>query len=349
VQEIKGHRSLGIFLLIFSLFWGGLPTFFFVQSIADGTFEAGMLMILVFTVAGLGLFLFGLNQFFIKGKLRITKDEIEFEKRGLFGRKQWREPMASYEGILSRSEYHSGSKNSPSYTLYIVELYHPEKKKRIKLYQSRSEMGFRAKWEEHCRAMNLPAVEDGEGGLIRRNVEDLDKSVRELRKENKIEVKFDPNEDPPEGLDLSVNEDQLLVTQNQSMMTPVGFLIMLLFPGIFIYVGFFLEDCPVFFGIVGVFLELVFLAVGAWLLITRPQVRLTRDDVHLLRLTPWGETHGVHIRADDIEQVVVKKDEKTHRKAVVITTDDQQKAFGEGLSAEGLEWLKNCILTVVSA
>jgi hypothetical protein len=37
------------------------------------------------------------------------------------------------------------------------------------------------------------------------------------------------------------------------------------------------------------------------------------------------------------------------RDSVLIETDQGNSKFGEGLSAESLEWLKNCIMRVISA
>jgi hypothetical protein len=348
-EDLKGAKGVGVFLLIFSLFFGGMPTVFLIQSILGGTFEYQMLFVSIFTLVGLGLFRVALNQFFIRSKLSIELKEISYQKSSLFGNTYWVEPLDQYKGILHRSEYHSGGKNSSSYTLYIIELLHEDKEKKILLYQSRSDSGVRALWEDYCRALKLPALEEADGGLVGRDVDDLDKSVRQLVEEDKVKIEFDHRKRPPDGLTLAADGDRLTVTVEKKGLSAIGALIMMLFPGVFIYVGFFLEDAPLLFGIVGVFMELLMITVIIWMFITKPQVRLSRDGLELLRLTPWGEIMPIRIGADDIEQVMIKKIEKSSRKAVVIVTDSQRSTIGEGLDAEGLEWLKSCILTVISA
>jgi hypothetical protein len=348
-EDLKGVKGLGVFLLVFSLFFGGMPAIFLVQSLHDGTFGYEMLFVSLFMVIGLGLFLVALNQFFIRGRLTIDQKEVCYQKNSLFGNTHWIAPLDQYQGLLYRSEYHSGGKNNASYTLYIIELRHEEKGKSIRLHQSKSDNGVRALWEDYCRALKLPALEEGDGGLVRRDAEDLDKSVRQLVAEDKIKIEFDHRKRPPEGLSLEADNDRLTVTVNKKALSPAGAMIMLLFPGVFIYVGFFLEDAPIMFGVVGVIMEFLMIAVVLWILITKPQVRLSKGGLELLRLTPWGAIMPVHIYADDIEQVMIQKLEKSNRKAVVIVTDSNRGTIGEGLDAEGLEWLKSCILTVISA
>jgi len=347
--EIKGSKGLGVFLIVFSLFWGGMPTFFLLQSILSETFEPGMLFILLFTIIGIGIFLFGLNQLFIRGWQHIHKDCIEMDKTTLFGRKQWRESIKNYEGVISKSEFHSGGKNRASYTLYIVELFHSDKQKIVRLYQSRSKANFRSIWEDYCRALNMPALEEGDEEMIRRDVEDLDKSVRELVAEKKINVEFDPSANPPEHITLSVEDHLLKITIEKKRISIFGFLFSFLFSGAFVYMGFFVDKCPFLFGIMGVLMGLILLGFGIWCLVSKPQARLSKDGVHIFYLTPWGETPGTHIHAQQIEQISIKKVLNKRRKAVVISTDFQEKTFGHGLNKKSLEWLKNCILAVVSA
>lgn len=347
--DLKGSKGLGAFLVVFSLVWGGMPTFFLIQSLLNGSFDPGMLFILLFSIIGFGLFLFGLNQFFTRGRQCIHSDCIEMDKSSLFGKQKWRESINNYEGVLYRSEYHSGGKNRASYTLYIVELHHPDKKKIVRLYQSKSSANFRAIWEDYCRTLNMPALEEGDGEMIRRDVEDLDKSVRELVAEKKIQVNFDPSENPPNDVNLTVEDQLLKITILKRKFSFFGFLFTLLFSGVFIYIGFFVDQCPVFFGIVGVFLALVFFGIALWSIFCKPQARLSKDGMHLLYLTPWGDTPGTHIQAQRIEQISIKKVLNRRLKAVVISTDDQEKAFGEGMNNESLEWVRNCMLAVVSA
>jgi hypothetical protein len=345
----KGSKALGIILMAFASLWGGIPTVALIASIASGEMKPEMLFILIFTVAGTGLFLFGLSQFFRKKTTTIATDDVRVESHSLFGRKQWTERLSRYEGVLSRSEYHSGGKNSPSYTLYIVELHHTDPKKIIRLYASRSDDGFRRIWEDYCRKLDMNAVEKDGDELIRRNVEDLDKSVKELVSEGKLDIEFDPSKPPPKGLRLQVKEDILEITITRKGFSVIGMLIAFLIPAIFVYCGFFIHDCPILFGIVGLFFGIVILSALIWSLITRPQIRLSREQIHVLRLTPWGETQGRTLRTAEIEMVKTGRKQGQGMKAVLLTTDAGEESVGDGLPPDALDWLKNCIMTVIAS
>jgi len=50
--------------------------------------------------------------------------------------------------------------------------------------------------------------------------------------------------------------------------------------------------------------------------------------------------------SSDIESVVVGESKRS--KQVLIKTDQQQFAIGSGLSDEAQEWLRNCIVKIIS-
>lgn len=349
----RGSKFSGIFLTVFAAFWGGMPTFFLIKSIIEGKFVPGMLWMLIFTVIGAGLFLFGLNQFFTHTVTDFDGRTFRYRHKSLFGSKAWEEPLSEYEGVMSRSEYHSGGRNSSSYTLYILELLHPDEQRRIRLRQSRSSSGHRASWETYSRQLGLPALkqdEDADKGYTRRDVEDLDKSVRELAAEGKLEISFDPAAAIPDKLELNTRGDQLEVAISTPKipikMIPVALPIILLLPTIFIWVGFFSKSPDIIFGIVGILVGLFLVSTVIWTSITTPLVRVNRKGLHILRRTPWGETRGKCIPADIIENVRISKERADQSSsAVIVETDSGSHNIGKGLDRDTLEWLKNCILS----
>lgn len=188
-----------------------------------------------------------------------------------------------------------------------------------------------------------PAIETDGSKVIKRNVEDLDKSVRELVKEGKVQVEFDPSKPPPPGLSLKVDGDVLELTVVKKSYI-AGFI---LFPlaGVLMYLGFFVNSCPLFLGIVGAIFFVIFL----WYFIVKDQIRISKDEIHIRQLTPWGPTIGSQIGSDAVETVRIGKENNQGRDSVWIETDAGNSKFGEGLSAESLQWLKNCIMRVISA
>jgi len=320
-----------------------------VVQISRGEFKPELLPLLLFTVIGGGLFAAGL---WMVTRVRTTVFDgtaVSVDSVSIFGRKQWTEPLQRFKGILSRSEYHSGGKNSASYTLYIVELFHDDRKKRINLYESRRDEGLRGIQEDYCRKLNMPALE-GEGTqMVVRAVEDLDKSVRELAREGKLEVAFNPSATPPADFVLRPGENRLEIEINKHAIPFFGTLLMLLIPGVFIYLGFFIEGAPFIFGVVGVIFLLVFIAAIIWSCVARQVVHVSPAELHAFYRTPWGETGGTKLVADRIESVHIgNKTQGQGQSAVLLTSDQATLSLGAGLPPASQEWLKNCILAVIT-
>ncbi|MCI5138557.1 MAG: hypothetical protein D3922_09125, partial [Candidatus Electrothrix sp. AR1] len=208
-HEEPPSKCGGIFFIVVGAFLGGLPTWILIKSILKGSFEAYMLLWLFFVVSGIGLFLLGLFGFSWRTVTEFDGKTFRFRSKSLFHSKAWDEPLSGYEGILMRCEYDSDS-DGPS-TLYIVELIHPDRQHRIKLWQSDGPFDHRASWKKYSRQLGLPALKQDGEGYTRRVPDDIDKSVRELAVESKLEVTFDPAAAVPDELELNIQGDQLEV------------------------------------------------------------------------------------------------------------------------------------------
>ena len=349
-QVNKGSRVVGIFIILFACLWGGIPTLALIKAASSGTMQAGLWGLLIFTVIGIGMVLGGLYMLSCSTTTLLSREQVCVTRTSIFGTKQWTARLSDFTGVGSRSEHHSGGKNKPSYTLYIVELLHPDPKKAVRLYESRMDLGIRGIWENACRVLNLPAVEGEGASLVTRAVEDLDKSVKELAREGKLHVDFDPAKPPPTGLTLKVDDKVLELSVKTRKSTALsGGLIGILFSGVFVYIGFFIKDCPLIFGIVGsVFMLIVIISVF-WMLITTEQIRVAKDEIHMLRQTPWGPTNGSRISTTGVETVRIGKKGDQGAAGILIETDSGTAIVGAGLPAPCLEWLRNCILKVITA
>lgn len=349
-QVDKGSRGAGCLLILFACFWGGIPTFILIRALSSGTFNSGMGMLAIFSVIGSCMVLGGLYMLTSSTTTTLSRDQASVIRKSIFGTKQWTARLSEYTGVRWRSEYHSGGKNSPSYTLYIVELLHPESKKTVRLYESRMDAGIRGIWENACRALNMPAMEGEGASLVTRAVEDLDKSVKDLAREGKLKVDFDPTRPPPAGLALKVDGKFLeLSVKTRAGAALGGGLIGILFSGVFVYIGFFLKDAPILFGIIGSIIMLVIILVTLWALVTTEQIRVAKDEIHVRRKTPWGPTNGTRISTTGVETVRIGKKGDQGSAGILIETDGGTEIVGSGLPAPCLEWLRNCILKVITA
>ena len=345
----KGHRAGGIFLMLFAALWGGIPTLILLHSLIAGSFGAAMLGLLIFTVIGIGLFLLGLKFATTHRTIRFEPHQISLDERSLFGRKAWTEPKGRFPGIRARLEYHSGGKNRSAYTLHIVELHHEDKTKRIRLYASRSDSGFRKIHETYCRQLDLPALE-GEGpSMTARAVEDLVKSVRELAREGKLNVAFDPDQEPPQGMRLDIDGARLRIALPRSRAPLTGAMIGLLVAGGLVAAGFGIADAPFFVGVIGLVLFVLIGAGTLWSAFATSVVIVAPDEIRILHHLPWGDTAGRTVDTGHIESVRIGRAiENQGRPGVLLVTDEGNVTLGQGLPRESLEWFSNCILAVIT-
>lgn len=345
-----GFRGAGVFMIIFSLFWGGMPTFGLISSLLKGEMQPGLWFLLIFTIIGTGLLIFGLKMVTTRRTIRFSATQVDFDERSLFGQRIWSEPLKNFPGVRTWSEYHSGGKNRSSYTLYIAELFHPEPRKRLRLYESRSEEGLRGIQEGYCRQLNVPALEGEPGNFVARNVEDLDKSVRELASEGKLKIAFDPAKPPPAGVTLSVIEEKRLRIELPRTPVAVGGVVMaVVISSIFIGISVGVKSAPAMIGVFGAIFLLVVVAGLVWQIVARPVVVAGADSIEVRHRTPWGETRGRTIESARIESVRIGQRTANQGPAgLMLVTDQRTEIIGAGMPAAVLEWLRDCILAVVA-
>ena len=345
----SGMRGVGIFFIFFSLLWGGLPTLALIGALRKGGMEPGLWFLLLFTLIGGGLLVAGLKMATTRRTLRFSRDQVGFEERSWLGHRQWSEPLDRFPGLRARSEYHSGGKNRSSYTLYFIELFHPDPHKRLRLHESRSPDGLRALHEEYCRQLGRPALEGEGADMVERRPEDLDKSVAELAREGKLKVDFDPAQPPPAKVSLKVEGDQLRIELPPPHISMGGLLIGLLVPSLFMWISFGRPGTPKMIGIIGA-LFLVLMVYGfIWQRITRAVIRVGAHSIELGRRSPWGESRGRTLDIRTLESVRIgRRVDNQGQPGVLLVTDAGTNAIGEGQPKPTLDWLRNCILAVAA-
>ncbi len=352
--HVRTHsKVLGVLLIMFSLLWGGIPGAALIHALLTGQFEPEMLFLGIFVAIGAAIFLTGLWIITFRKKIIFDESEITVDKKSIFGHKFWQEPLERYKGVLKRTEHHRSSGRrggGASYTLYIIELCHDERTKRVRLFTSRSREGFRSRWKDYARRLELPAMEQEGGETITREVEDLDKSVRDMVAEGKLGIDFDPTEAPPEGFEVKREGNALCLGLSNRHKSTLGAALMLIVPVAFIYLGFFLtEGRGNMLGLIGVFIFLLLLGWLIWTTVARRTVLLYPEKIHIFYRTRWGDTKGKVYLSEAIEDVRVGSAAERHgRPALIIATGDNKEALCGGLSDEQLVWLRNCILAVIA-
>lgn len=341
----------GLFILVFAMAWGGLPIFGMAQHGMPDLEQPENLLFFLFPVLAVGIVLLGLHLLIWRKTVALDSLFVTVEQRGIFGRKSWQEPKTAYRGVLSRTRRVS-TKNS-SYTLYLVDLLHPDDKRTVNLYTARTNRDWRAKWEAYARWLELPALEAGEDGLVARRSADLDKPVAELIAEGKVKIDRAALGEPAEGVTVESGAAGLVVTRTGPELAWWGALLFLGFPLIFVYVGFFLDDVPMgvgwLFGAMGVLFEALLLAGVVWDRISRKRLKLGPAGLTVNALGPWGETRGKTLALAEIESVGLGRREQESRAVTVqIAADRTTLTFGRHLPKATMVFLKNLILSEIA-
>lgn len=121
----------------------------------------------------------------------------------------WVEPLTEYEGVLWHEEtvsrHRAGGKSRRDSTFQIIELRHGKDRDRnVNIYTSLEAKGMRPRWEAAAGAFNLPALRDtGDGKILRRESGDLNKTLRQLAHEGRLDRILDvgpqgENDDVPD-------------------------------------------------------------------------------------------------------------------------------------------------------
>ncbi|HRZ40748.1 MAG TPA: hypothetical protein P5246_07050, partial [Candidatus Omnitrophota bacterium] len=348
-NDVNSAGWLGPFIMLFAFVWGGGPTGFLVQNILNGTFEPGMLLVLFFTVLGAGLFIFGFVLTFHKERYRISSEEVCCTTQKFRRSEQWREPLANYQGVVMRSEYHKRSgRHGSSYTLYIVELRHPQHEKTVLLCQSRSDRSVRRIWEDSAKALRKTAMEYVDGKLHTREPEDLDKSVRDLMQEGKVKWEDVSLDVPPDGVRLGYDQGSYVFTVSHCnapwpVMKVLGLIVagliaLLTVTGIYFIAG--LAALAVLWQIF-------------WLYGVKTELKVNSQRIEKAFLYPWGKSGTAVLEAGRIEGIQFKSSADNRggsRDKLVITTDQEGMVrISTGwITNETLEWLRSAMLKALS-
>lgn len=158
---------------------------------------------------------------------RVTFDEadVTVESRGLLGSRTWSLPYEAFKGVLYREELRR-RRNRGSGIFQVIELLHEKRNRCVLLYVCRTAEVPRDRWEGYARRLGLPALEIGAEGINARAAGDLDKSLKDLAAEGKVNAAFDLAAAIPRGLRLERPEDdrlRVLVTASRISAKLLGF------------------------------------------------------------------------------------------------------------------------------
>ncbi len=298
-----------------------------------------------------------------KRTLRIADGQVVVAGKSLLKSENWSEPLSAYDGVrwrrieVQRRTGSSGTRSGGPKVYQVFDLQHPDPGRCLPLHVTRLNEDIdntRAKWEQFAKLLGLPAIDERDGVARVRAAEDVDKSIKELAEEGKIQVEVDASA-PPAGLALrregKADEPsaQVLAVTILAHRFPIWLYgALAAFSGFLLIVGAIdLAALPVIFGAAlggGV--------VWHWRYEEKyPRtVRITRSTVELDTPNPGNKPGHSIVQHDIIEGVHIGKQDQRGIMGgqIVIVTDQGEHSTGAGLSKEALAWLRDLILAAVT-
>jgi hypothetical protein len=347
------YFAMGVLFLLLSLASLAYAVFLVVRESQGGSDGDTDLVIAL----GLGVLLvvFGLKGLRYRDEWTLTATSVARRWRGLGGWKSWTEPLSNYAGVLMHDVRRPGSEGYPPKLDYVLDLYHPDdRKKTLRLWHSHSQEKHSAECGRYARLLGLPALVATENGFEQREIDDLGKSVRERVAVGAIEATLSTSP-PGNTLNVRVEEGALLITTRKHI-TGGGAKESFLISGVAGMVFSMLGGMLVFgfgFGVLAFFVFVMLLpSLGAFLIgrMFRPCLEVSAAGVRTWSAHPWGRLSVKVLPSPQIDEVVVRTPTGGHGfKAVLVTAGEDSVWWGGGLSQEELEWVRDCIVAVISA
>lgn len=274
---------------------------------------------------------------------------VEILNRPAFGMKKvYRENIANYDGVLLRIEFYQfGFLNKNK---YIIELHHKNAKKTAPLYISTSNKDIRKKWKYYAQTLNLPALVETDEGLVKREVADLDKSLKEMAEIWGLKKDFKSKNKLPPYVAYTVKPDKIVIKARKIIWDAYNIIAWI---------------CVFFYALAAVAVSLnlgafsstflwIFYSAGAAGIVTAVFL-LFRKDKLVIKKDKIVNTHKYmlfsrkndEMKKDDVAYVDVTLNPVTERYFVTISSDEKTMIFGKKLPTQSLRWVKNFVINEI--
>lgn len=270
----------------------------------------------------------------------------------LGSKKTVKEAINNYEGVRFRIEFFQFgflTKNK-----YIIELYHKNPEKIAPLYISTSENKIRKIWEYYAKTLNLPTLVVTDEGMVSRNVEDLDKSLRDMAKEKRLENTFDDKETLPPSIAVVRKRDKTVVKARKIFWDAYNIIAwgcLILFGGILSFFSINFErlsaNAGTGFIIAFYMVSLFIIAASIFALFRKDKIVLKKDKIVIVHKFMLFSRKNDEIKKNDIESVEVTVNPATGRCFLAIVSDDKTVIFGKKVPVEELRWVKKFLINEI--
>ena len=251
----------------------------------------------------------------------------------------YQDKLKNYEGVLLRIEFlQRGFINC---NRYIIEALHKDNRKTVPLFIAVSPKNMRQKWKFFAKKLNLPALMITNEGIVKRNAEDLDKSLIELYKEGKIKSKYDFNEPLPKSVILVRKSDKKIIKVAKVLCdayTFIGWGIVLIAAAMTA-----LAIHQNGLNALVVCAALIICATAV-VLYRRDKIAIKKYKFVIVHKFPFKNKKKGEINKAEIEDIEVMQNPASERYYLVISSQNKSLLFGKKLPPEDLIWIKNYLV-----
>ncbi len=347
-----------LFKIIAGIFFGALlfglgffEFFSFIEAEKQGNMSLLTVEIFSFLIILTGLGLIAGSIFSFNRYKRFSFDGKEFTitySPSFRIRHHISEPLTNYIGVRLRVLFtQTGIFNK---NRYIIDLFHRDSDKIIPLYISTDNTDIRKIWEGYAKLFKMPALSVGDRGVVQREYEDLDKSVRELHACGKLPFIASGKFPAPDS--LNIEEEK-----NKTTITPVG-VYWDIFSSLFLFIAisaiFILLAGGIYLTILDRAIPLKYWGAGAFLLsiviyylsklFRSYKLEITSSDVSVIETVFNSSQTKNSITTDKIENIELSYNPTIDRYSLAIISDDKIISFGGRLPVNDLLWLKDFVI-----
>lgn len=300
-------------------------------------------------ILGMGIVLSLLFSHIRYKKIFFDGQNVTMVNRPAFGKKiTSREDIKNYAGVMLRIEFYQCGFMTRN--RYIIELHHKKPEKIVPLYISMSGKNIRKIWEDYAKKLNLPALTYTDEGMVKREAEDLGKTLCEMAETLDLKKQF--NENSRHSSCIGINKGPLkIVVKSRKIIWDAYNILAWLFILMFALVGFIVSFNPsgfstlflwLFYGIGGL------CSVAAiFILFRKDKLVIKKDKIVNTHKYMLFQTKHDEIMKKDIKAVVVTVNPATERSFLTITSDDKTIIFGKKLPMSDLKWVKKFLINEI--
>ncbi len=207
---------------------------------------------------------------------------------------------------------------------------------------------LRQRWEQMAALLNLPAIDARDGGETIRQVEDLDKTVRELAEEGRKVTDWKQGS-PPEPLAIESESDGTEAVVIRQTDAPLVARLFMILGAIMVVLGLFTLQFGLAFGGIlfagaGFFIQFIGKANPRRLQIVDGELRyINPNRRHTNFKVPLARIEGIEIRDREADQAYART-LKIRGQHLWILSDRGEFTAGGGLSSDALIWLRGYLL-----